>query len=375
MEAVKKYTKIILNILIPLAGIWLVCIWGPKLLRFFLPFVIGWILAMIANPLVRFLESRLKIVRKHGSAIIVVLVLAGIIGILYLLISKLVIEMIGFTKNLPVLYETVTIEVKNAMQNFEHLFLRLPADVQNTINRFSENIGEYMGILVQKLASPTVTVAGNVAKGIPGALVNSIITILSSYFFIAERDKILEFWKNHAPESGSKYLSFLKKDIRHLIGGYFLAQFRIMFIVGTVLAAGFLILGVDYALLLAVLIAVLDFLPLFGTGTALIPWSLVKLLSGEYAFAAGLALIYVLTQVLRQIIQPKIVGDTMGLPPLLTLFFLYIGFKFNGISGMILAVPLGMVALNLYEYGMFDSMIENIRILIHDINEFRKNGC
>ena len=95
-------------------------------------------------------------------------------------------------------------------------------------------------------------------------------------------------------------------------------------------------------------------------------------MTGEYAFAAGLVLIYVLTQVVRQAIQPKIVGDTIGLPPFTTLLFLYLGYKWAGIGGMILAVPLGMFVLNLYEFGAFDSLIENIRLLVQEITIFRK---
>ena len=157
-----------------------------------------------------------------------------------------------------------------------------------------------------------------------------------------------------------------------LFRSYFLAQFRIMFVVAVILAVGFLILGDQYGILLAILIAILDFLPLFGTGTALFPWAVVKLLSGEAAFAAGLILLYALTQVVRQIIQPKIVGDSMGIPPLMTLFFLYVGFKVRGLSGMILAVPVGLVGVKLFEYGAFDSFIEQVKLLIQEINKFRK---
>lgn len=372
MDDVKKYTKVILNIIIPAACLYLICFWGPRLLRFFLPFVIGWIIAMIANPLVHFLERRLKIVRKHGSMLIVVLVLGLIIGALYLIISKLVVETAGLMKDIPQLYETASEEMSTMIVKLDRLFQFLPDHIQTSFNQFTNHIGEYISLAVQKIASPTVTAAGNVAKSIPGALVNSIITILSSYLFIVERDRIIEFWKSYIPEGGSKYYRYLKKDARHLIGGYFLAQFKIMFIIAIVLLAGLFILQVKYAFLLAILIALLDFLPIFGTGTALIPWAVVKLFTGEYAFAVGMLLLYALTQVIRQIIQPKIVGDTMGLPPLFTLLFLYLGFKVSGIAGMILAVPIGMVFLNLYKYGAFDSMIDNIKILVHDINEFRK---
>ena len=93
MEDGKRICRILLNILIPSAGIVLVCVLGPWLLRFFLPFVIGWLIAMIANPLVRLLERRLRLVRRHSSVLIVVVVLAGVIGVLYLVISRLIREL------------------------------------------------------------------------------------------------------------------------------------------------------------------------------------------------------------------------------------------------------------------------------------------
>lgn len=372
MQDRKRMLRILLNILVPAAGIVLVCTLGPWLLKFFMPFVIGWCIAMIANPLVRFLEKRLKLVRRHSSVLIVVLVLAVVIGLVYFLISRLFLEMAGLIKDLPQLYQAGKEEVQNALLTLSHVFERLPEGIQNSISQLNNNLGELAGNVVSKIAFPTVTVAGNVAKRIPTALINSIVVILSSYFFIVEREQILAFLRQTMPEGVRAYAEFLKKDLKRLVGGYFLAQFRIMFVVAVILAVGFLVLGVSYGLILAVLIAFLDFLPLFGTGTALFPWALVKLLSGEWAFAAGLILLYVLTQAVRQIIQPKIVGDSLGLPPFATLFLLYLGFKVRGISGMILAVPIGILAVNLYQFGIFDSLIANVKLLAEEINRFRR---
>ena len=156
------------------------------------------------------------------------------------------------------------------------------------------------------------------------------------------------------------------------MSSYFMAQFKIMAVVWLILTVGFIVLGVGYGPLWAFLIAFLDFLPVFGTGTALLPWGLIKLLGGEYAFAAGLLLIYVLTQVTRQIVQPKLVGDSMGLPPLLTLFLLYLGFKADGIAGMILAVPIGLLFVNLYHYGAFKDITDSLSVLVRDIDRFRR---
>lgn len=360
------------NVMIPLSGWVLLCILGPWFLRFFMPFVIGWILAAIANPLVRFLENHLKIVRRHGSIMVVVLVLAGVIGLFYLGISKLIIEGMNLARDLPMIYETAKAELLSAWGRLSHLFVRFPLGMQNFFNEFWSNLGTYISSLVQSIATPTVAAAGNVAKRIPSAFVNFIITLLSSYFFIAEREGLIAAAKKRLPPWIGTYLTFLKSDAKRLIGGYFLAQFRIMFVVAVVLAAGFFILGVHYSLILAAVIAFLDFLPMFGTGTALGPWAVVKLLSGEYAFAAGLILLYLLTQVIRQIIQPKIVGDTMGLPPLTTLFLLYLGFKLRGIAGMILAVPVGLLVASLYRSGAFDAIRENAKQFIQELQSFRR---
>lgn len=366
------YARVLLNILIPAGGTLLACMVLPKFLRFFMPFVIGWIIAMIANPLVRFLESRLKVVRKHGSVLVVITVLALIIGALYLLLSKLLSEASGLLQSLPQLWETFQIEVRNIGRQLENLFSFLPDQLGIQMKAVADNLDSYMGVLLQNVATPTVEAAGSVAKSLPSILVNTVVVILSSYFFIAERDTILNLWKQYMPENSKKHMSYMRRDAIRLIGGYFMAQFRIMFVVAAILTVGFLVLQVPYSFLLALLISLLDFLPVFGTGTVLIPWGLIKLLSGEYYMAGGLILLYILSQFIRQAIQPKIVGDSMGLPPLMTLVLLYIGFKVSGLGGMILAVPVGLVFLNLYKYGIYDSMIDNLKIFVHDIEEFRK---
>ena len=201
----RRYARLILNIVIPAVEILLVCLLGPKLLKFFMPFVIGWIIALIANPLVRFLESRVRLLRKHSSMIIVVAVLALIIGLGYFLVSRLVMQAANLAQDLPVLYDMVTDDLKEISVRFASVFSRLPDDVQANWQELVGNIGHAASLLVQKAASPTVEVAGSVAKGIPNALVNIVVTILSAYFFIAEQDKIMEFWRKHLPESVKGY--------------------------------------------------------------------------------------------------------------------------------------------------------------------------
>ena len=368
----KRCFRMILNIVIPLLGLCLVIFLGPRLLHFFMPFVVGWILALLANPLVRFLERRVKLVRRHGSMLIIIAALAIVIGLFYragLLVYR---EMGSFLADAPEIYQSVIAEIENALQNGRKLAEYFPQNLQPPLLAFSDNLDGLFGKLVSRAAEPTVQIAGHVAKSIPNLLVNMVIIILSSYLFLADRESIMRWLKEHLPAFVFRYIEYMKRDAKGLIGGYFLAQFRIMCVVALILAAGFLVLGVRYGVLLAFLTAILDFLPIFGTGTVLFPWAVVKLFAGEYAYATGLILLYILTQVVRQIIQPKIVGESMGLPPLMTLFLLYLGFKLRGLTGMILAVPVGLVFINFYKYGAFDSMIRNFRMLMEAIQKFRR---
>ena len=127
----------ILNILIPLAGLCIVCFLGPKLLGFFMPFVIGWIIALIANPLVKFLERHLKLVRRHGSMVIIVGVLILVIGLLYLAVVWTYTEMAGFVKDLPLLYDNALSEITEAIENSRKLVTYLPDSLQKPLPAIS----------------------------------------------------------------------------------------------------------------------------------------------------------------------------------------------------------------------------------------------
>ncbi len=169
-----------------------------------------------------------------------------------------------------------------------------------------------------------------------------------------------------------KNIRIIADKSRQIMGGYFKAQMKIMIVVAAIIFIGLLILRVDYLLLLTLVIAVLDFLPVFGSGTILLPWALFEILTGDYHLAVGLLLLYGITQLVRQLIQPKLVGDSIGLNPFLTLFFLFVGFRIRGVLGMILGIPIGMIVIAMYEMGAFDNWIRYVKIIVRDINNFRR---
>lgn len=368
----RRYLRNVVNIVLFLMGVVLVCLLVPRFLIFFMPFVVGWIIALIANPLVRFMEKRLKIVRKHSSMVIIIGTIALIVLDGYGLIAWLAREIYGFIGILPDLYESLLGDLEITGTNLAGLSEKIPPELVEKLATIINSLTESLGNVISTIGVPTVTAAGNIAKNIPNILVNVIFTILSAYFFIAERDKIIQWGREHTPEELRSKWHFIAGRFRSAVGGYFKAQFKIMGVVSVILLVGFFVLHIKYAILWAILVALLDFLPFFGTGTVLIPWAVLKVLSGNYKFAVGLIIIYLVSQLVRQVIQPKIVGDTIGLNPLSTMVFMYIGYKVGGIIAMIIAVPIGLIVINLYEAGAFDDIIKDVKELAEGLNEYRK---
>ena len=357
----KKYVKSIIVFFITLLGIVLGILLGIQFLQFFMPFVIGWIIAMIANPLVRILERRLKVARKHTSMVIIIGVLAGVIMVIYFLGVKIGEETRSFLEQAPEMYSEFREEFQDAGKNLESIVNELPQNVQDSLEEAQKDIGDITGQAVGKISQFTVDKAGTFARNIPGILISIIFSILSAYFFIADRDRILEFGRKHTPQIIQEKWSMMAESFRMVFGGYFKAQFKIMAVIGVILFVGMLILKVRFAILVAILVAFSDMLPFLGTGTVLLPWAVFKLLSGDVRYAVGLVILYLVTQLVRRIIEPKLVGDSIGMNPLVTLIFMYIGYRMGGVLGMILAVPVGAIVLNFYKAGTFDRVINGFK--------------
>lgn len=338
-----------------------------------MPFVIGWIIAMIANPLVKFFEKRLKIVRKHGTWVVIVGVLALVISACYLLLSWLVREGMGFVSNLPTMYSSMIAGFHDIESNLAVFTQRLPVDLSEGLANIFANIDTYIGDLIGTLGVPTLSFAGDIVSHLPNLLVQSIFMFLAAYFFIADKENISTNIRTMVPQSFWDHITFIKEMFSHAVLGYFKAQFKIMGVIAAILFVGFMILRVDYAILWAILIAILDFIPFLGTGTAIWPWAAFQLLTGDYYTAIGLMIIYVICLFVHQLLQPKFVGDTVGMDPLTTLICMFIGYRFSSVIGMIIAIPIGIIIINLHKEGAFDKIINDVKSMVEDFNQYRKN--
>ena len=373
MENRRPYWQVGLRLLFSLLATAAFIVIGVKMLGFFVPFVVGWIISAVAYPLVIWLEKHLRIIKKLGSALIVILVLAAIVLALYFGISRLTEEISGLVKDFPEMYAQLEAGLRQIGDTLSGVFVKLPEGIQEGWNAVVENLDQYMGSLVSEISEPTVTAAGNIAKRVPYYLISFIVMVMSAYFFIVQREEVLRWLKRIAPQSVQKRMTLVMDNLKYAVGGYFKAQFKIMGIVFLILLVGLGFLDVGYFVLVAFLISFLDFLPFFGTGTAMIPWAVYKFFMGDYKMTAALVVIYVITPAVRQLIQPKLVGDSVGLTPLVTLILFYVGYRMGGILWMILAVPIGMVLINMCQAGAFDYIFDDVRILVEGILGLRES--
>ena len=371
MENKRPYWQVAVSLVFSILATGIFIYLGIKGIFFLMPFVIGWGIAAIAAPLVNWLEKKFNIVKKLGSALIVILVIGLIVVGIYFAVSRIILEVGDLIKNIPELYAQLESGLRQIGSAMSGIFEKLPVVIQDGWNTVMANLDQYMGDLVSRISEPTVMAAGNFAKSLPSYLISVIVAILSAYFFTIQREDVLKWMKQIAPPSVEKRMTLVMDNLRYAVGGYFKAQFKIMGVVFLILLVGFAVLGVRYFVLVAFLISFLDFLPFFGTGTAMIPWGIYKFLMGDYKMAILLIAIYAVTQLVRQLLQPKLVADSVGMNPLVTLLLLYIGYRIGSVLGMILAVPVGMVLINMLQAGAFDYILDDVRILVDGILELR----
>ncbi len=298
-----------------------------------LPFILGALLALAAEPLVQVTHKQLNIRRSYCAGFGVLVTLGLLTGLAVLLGSAAFREVTVLTGKLPDMQNT-------AKQGLGQLHRLLDSAVEKS----PDNLKGLLRQVVNTSFTDSTALMDRVAAQIPGALTGvlsiipkgtlTVFTGILSAFMISAR---LPQLKEKLPASWrEKYLPALAR-LRRGFWGWLKAQLKLMAITATVLTLGFLVLGVDYAPLVAALIALVDAVPILGTGTVLLPWALVCVLQKNTALALGLLSLYLLALTVRTVLEPRLIGKQLGLDPLLTLVAFYVGFSLWGFLGMLLA--------------------------------------
>ena len=370
------HRRILVNLGVALAGVLFLIFVVPPLVRFLMPLIVAWIVAMIANPIIRFLEKRIKIMRKHGSALVIILVLAALIAAFYGLAVLVASQFSSWVTELPEVYDSVTQNLQHLFRSLHQKYNIIPADVKLAFDQRENMLDSYIQKaidgLLKMVKSGSLSKVSSLASSLMDFLVYAILTILASYFMTVEKDHFTKLLQEKTPAGVQRIWDKIKKIFIRAIGGYFKAHFQIMIVIFFITVIPFAFMGISYSGLLAVVIAIVDFLPFFGAGTVLVPWAFYRLVTGSYTYAAILFVIYVVVLIVRQALEPKLIGDNIGTSPFETLVFMLVGYRLAGMLGLIVGIPVGMILMECYREGLFDDYIRGIKILAHDINEYRK---
>jgi len=310
------------------------------LLPFFAPFITAVVIAMVNEPVIRFFEKRLGLSRKIASFVSLLLTvsLLGLIATVGIL--KVYVELASLQYKVSDYINGALRLATGYLERITEYYESLPMD-------FAAALNEGLKSLAPRLQGIITAIAGTLMdalKSVPRILVFIAVTILSAYFISSDRRVIGSFLYRQLPVKWSKGLAGLKSNAFSALLGYFKALLILMLLTFIEAALGLFILGVDYALLLGLMVAVSDAIPVIGTGIVMVPWIICNIISGNLRLAFGLGMVYLLGIVMRQMLEPKIIGDRIGLHPLATLIAIYVGLELFGITGAVLG-PIGIIII------------------------------
>lgn len=357
MKRWEIYLDIIMELLVILAGALLLIFVLPKAIVFLWPFVAGWIISMMAHPVIEYLEKKVKLPKKFGSAILIAAVITGIIVVLYFAVRGIALQVIGFIQDAPDIRHEIMRQGMIFQKKIEQFLSILPPSFGKQFDQWSGSIGELFKKAASSAGDYGVAHAGGVAKGVTSGLLGLVVMLFAAYMFSLEREKLIAWHEKCIPGFVKHKINVFMKNSVGVLVSYCLAQLKIMIVIIAILWIGFFIAGIGNSFIYSVLVGIVDIFPILGTGTVIIPWAIFKLITGDIKTAVILLIIYAICLVLKQVLQPKMMGDSMGISALTTIFLIYVGLKFGGLGGMLLALILGMFVINLYRLGVFDRKI------------------
>lgn len=339
--------KIIKNTL-TIAGIALGLFLFPFSLKIFAPFIASFIVASLFQRMIVLLEKRFKISRGISSAIIVTLAVSLITIIISVVIFQLFSQSKTLISSLPDTIGSLKLRFNELADKYNGYKLSLPIEISSVIDSFLNQLAERSTDISVSLTNKALSAAKNVASALPGILLFLTMFILGTFFFTKDYRLIVNFFYEISPSKITQGLSRIKKILAHAFSAYIKAQIILVTITSLIITISFWIVGIKYPLLWGIVCGLVDFLPFLGTATVLVPLAFVSLIYNDFYTFTALLIIQVLVFIVRQLAEPRVVSNQIGVHPILTLISFYIGLKYFGVLGMILAPVTALVLVNIY---------------------------
>ena len=348
------FTKVIKKLLIlifTLVGIYL----SFKLALFYLPFLIGFIISLLIEPLIKFVNKKSRVTRKTSAVIVMLCIFSILIGLIAFGAITLITESSNLLQGLNVYIEKMYSQIQKYINETEFDNIQIPTQVISIVENSTNNLLDFVSKWVSNIL--TSIIQGITSLPIIGIYI--VITILSTYFICADRMFILDQLEHHFPRIWVKKFGLHLKKLIATLGGYLKAEATLILISFVEVLVGLYIfkligLNVGYPLLAALGITFVDALPILGSGTVMIPWAIISAVNGDLKLGIALFILYVIILVVHQILEPRIVSGNIGVHPIFTLIAMYTGFRLSGVIGLIIG-PIVLIILQ----NVFETMIDN----------------
>jgi sporulation integral membrane protein YtvI len=322
----------------------------PYAVPILFPFALGAGLALGAEPTVGFLSRKCHVPRWAAAGLGVTGLFALMLSLAVLMIAVLARQLSRLSGLLPQVADSLSMGLSALKAHLLRLSQGLPDGVSQVVRQGTEELFSGSSALVQKVAGQVPQLASGLMGILSRWALVLFTTILSGYMISARLPALRQWYHKKLPAVWKESYFPALKGMRRALGGWLLAQGKLMGITFLLLSGAFLLLRIPNTFLYAGLITLVDAFPILGTGTVLIPWSILCLLQGNSVLGVGLLAVYGVVWLARSVLEPKIIGKELGLDPLVTLLSIYAGFRLLGLGGMLIAPIIAMIVTQAVKY-------------------------
>ncbi len=371
MREIERKRATIINIIYYAMILTLVYLFVKYALWIFLPIVISFIIALILQRPVNAITRKTPVKRGLASAVCVFFVLFLLVGIVAVIGVSVVNYLKDFIAYITALFENTDVLLANIENWCQNIISKLPEGISGMISKNVSDIFDSVALMLSGESGRTANEAAqsgmsfdlswiktpvasvvSTAKQLPTIVTSVLITLIASCFLTSDFDSVSRFLRRQLSEKANRNFDRAKELLKSSFGKIVKAYCIIILVTFTEMTIGLSVLkliGVfnsAYIVIIAAVTAIIDIVPVLGTGTVIIPWAVYSLIVGNYGMAIGLIIIYAVISVIRQVIEPKLVAGQLGLPPFVTIMGMFIGLRLFGVLGMLI-MPVVIIMLKL----------------------------
>ncbi|CAM4357824.1 sporulation integral membrane protein YtvI [Paenibacillus tarimensis] len=317
------------------------------------PFLLALVVAIFMEPLTMFFMRKLRMNRLAAATASSSIFTLGLLGLMALLGAKVLAELIAFWDKAPGYVQEANIFIQRTIQDAKDLYDTLPPETAVQLENWTVTLTNSLNGLISRISGVFL----NFAAGIPGMFIFFIVFLVAVYMFSMSLNTMKAQVLSLFDEDSRGKVDNVLQNLRKSIFGFLRSQIILSALTYAITLVGFLFLGVKYPLAIALLVVIVDILPILGTGSVLVPWASYLILTGDMFTGVGLLILFLVITVFRRVVEPKVLGDSVGIGALSALVSLYVGFKLVGVIGVFLGPIVVIIYMAARKAGLFQSKI------------------